>query len=278
MLLKDKDILVEEKNAAEDANKKAKKIRIDKANMRAAWGDAFDYYLRGISEKYLRFRGRATRLEFWGFAAASGIVFVPVYILAEFAEMPMLPYYFSLATLIPMLAVTARRLHDINKSAALYLGIGGIIALSGFFAGVWAMALLLVWAVVLVRLLSRETDLSDGFYGAPNENDEIYGEDNLRIIKKFRSLALSFFALWLVLAAAFFDDWRRQKQQAGTIDSILNDVSVQALDAHLTEAQAAKAEAYMREVLKKLSGKTVSPETLGAYVREAIEAGKTFNN
>lgn len=103
--------------------------------MRAAWGDAFDYYIRGITEKYLMFRGRASRLEFWGFAVAAGIMWIPLYFVGEYAEMPLLPYYFSLATLLPTVAVTARRLHDINKNAALYLIPGAVLAASGFFIG-----------------------------------------------------------------------------------------------------------------------------------------------
>ena len=66
--------------------------------MRTAWGDAFDYYLRGITEKYLNFHGRASRLEFWGFMVASGIVFFPLYGLSIYVDMPMLVYYYYLAT------------------------------------------------------------------------------------------------------------------------------------------------------------------------------------
>ncbi len=121
MLVKDKDILVEdpEKKDGDNAEKspapqKPQRPKIKKENMRAAWGDAFDYYIRGITEKYLLFRGRASRLEFWGYAAAAGIMWIPLYFVGEYAEMPLLPYYFALATLLPTVAVTARRLHDIN--------------------------------------------------------------------------------------------------------------------------------------------------------------------
>lgn len=140
MLVKDKDILVEdpEKKDGDNAEKspapqKPQRPKIKKENMRAAWGDAFDYYIRGITEKYLLFRGRASRLEFWGYAAAAGIMWIPLYFVGEYAEMPLLPYYFALATLLPTVAVTARRLHDINKNAALYLIPGTVLAASGFF-------------------------------------------------------------------------------------------------------------------------------------------------
>ena len=81
MLVKDKDILVEdpEKKDGDNAEKspapqKPQRPKIKKENMRAAWGDAFDYYIRGITEKYLLFRGRASRLEFWGYAAGRNYV------------------------------------------------------------------------------------------------------------------------------------------------------------------------------------------------------------
>lgn len=116
MLVKDKDILVEdpEKKDRRQRGKipcpaKAAAAENKKENMRAAWGDAFDYYIRGITEKYLLFRGRASRLEFWGYAAAAGIMWIPLYFVGEYAEMPLLPYYFALATLLPTVAITARR-------------------------------------------------------------------------------------------------------------------------------------------------------------------------
>lgn len=91
-------------------------------------------------------------------------MWIPLYFVGEYAEMPLLPYYFALATLLPTVAVTARRLHDINKNAALYLIPGAVLAASGFFIGLaGAAVLVLCWAVLLIRLLSRETDLNDGF-------------------------------------------------------------------------------------------------------------------
>jgi hypothetical protein len=61
--------------------------------------------------KYADFNGRATRTEYWWFflavllgSAAASLITLRVYTL------------FSLATLLPMVAVGARRLHDTNRS------------------------------------------------------------------------------------------------------------------------------------------------------------------
>ena len=160
MLVKDKDILVDGgEPKKEDENIKKDKIQkpaIKKENMSSAWGDAFDYYLRGITEKYLRFRGRATRFEFWGFMVAASLIWIPFYFVTEYAEMPMLPYYFALATLLPTVAVAARRLHDLNKNAVLFLLPLALLAASGFFIGLYvALTLVAIWAIFLIKLLSN---------------------------------------------------------------------------------------------------------------------------
>ena len=67
--------------------------------------------VRACFAKYADFNGRATRSEYWWFflavllgsAAASSIAY-RLYVL------------FSLMTLLPMIAVGARRLHDTNRS------------------------------------------------------------------------------------------------------------------------------------------------------------------
>ena len=277
MLVKDKDILVEgDDNNSPDANIKKDKVqrpKINKANMNAAWGDAFDYYLRGITEKYLRFRGRATRLEFWGFMVAAALIWIPFYFICEYAEMPMLPYYFAIATFLPALAVTARRLHDTNKNAFWFLLPVAIFAASGFFIGLYpAIALVLAWCIFLIRLLSAETDERIGFYGEPNENDEIYGDDNGRIIKKFRCIALMVLFIWIAVTAAKFEDWSQQVQQRATIDNIMHQVMTQGQKANLSPEQMKKAQSQMINVLKGLSGQTVSPEDIQKQIDDTIKA------
>ncbi len=283
MLVKDKDILVdggEPKKEDENVKKdKVQKPSIKKENMRSAWGDAFDYYLRGITEKYLRFRGRATRLEFWGFMVAAALIWIPLYFMAEYAEMPMLPYYFALATLLPTVAVAARRLHDLNKNAVLFLLPLALLAASGFFIGLYAaLTLVAIWAIFLIKLLSKPTDEQTGFYGEPNENDEVYGDDNERILKKFRFIALLILIIWLAVAGAKFEDWSQQAQQRATIDNIMQQIITQGQNANLSPEQMKNAQTQMMEALKQMSGKTVSPEDLQKQITDIVKATSGTQN
>jgi uncharacterized membrane protein YhaH (DUF805 family) len=155
MLIKDKNILVEDETKTETPNNKKVKEprpRINRESMKAAWGDAFDYYLRGITEKYLVFRGRASRLEFWGYCVAQGIVLIPIYFLGDYVDMPLLVYYYLAATFLPFVGLMCRRFHDVNKSAKLYLICGFVFLASAFFIRYWAIVLLLLWGIVLIHI------------------------------------------------------------------------------------------------------------------------------
>lgn len=278
MLVKDKDILVEGDNNNATSNENTKKVKIQRPkisskNMRSAWGDAFDYYLRGITEKYLLFRGRASRLEFWGFSVAAAIVWFPLYFGAKYIEMPLLPYYYTLATLLPTVALASRRLHDQNKSAPLFLLPIPILAASGFFIGLYpAVLLVILWAIFLINIFSRSNNLEQNIYGEPAANDEIYGDESILIIKKFRAIALTLFFIWIALSAANLEDWSRQAQQKAAISSIMDQVLIEGKDANLSPEQIDAAQKQMMNVLKSLSGQTVSPDDLAKNISDTIKA------
>ncbi|MBU3016043.1 DUF805 domain-containing protein [Poseidonibacter lekithochrous] len=71
-----------------------------------------------VLKKYTVFNGRARRSEFWYFMLFSTIVSVICAILDYIigSDIGMIGLVYSLAVLLPTLAVGARRLHDINKS------------------------------------------------------------------------------------------------------------------------------------------------------------------
>ena len=71
-----------------------------------------------LKEKYANFSGRASRSEFWYFALFALIVYI-ISIVLVFSVSFSFIYLFSVfifAMILPTLAVTVRRLHDINKS------------------------------------------------------------------------------------------------------------------------------------------------------------------
>jgi uncharacterized membrane protein YhaH (DUF805 family) len=126
------------------------------------------WYLAGL-KKYATFSGRARRKEFWLFTLFNQLIFVAlialliaVAVASDKAGQQGFPYLlhqamiivvviFFLGTLLPSIAVRARRLHDTGKSG--WLMLVGIIPFIGDI-------LLLVWLC------------TEGSYG-PNE----YGAD-----------------------------------------------------------------------------------------------------
>lgn len=73
-------------------------------------------------EKYVIFSGRAARSEYWWFTLFIVIVsivlgLIDMTIFGSDGILSPLSDLFSLATLLPVLAVTSRRLHDIDRSA-----------------------------------------------------------------------------------------------------------------------------------------------------------------
>lgn len=110
------------------------------------------------------------------------------------------------------------------------------------------------------------------FYGAPNDNDEIYGEDNLPIVRKFRFLALTLLAVWLAITGAKLEDWSQQAQQKAAIDLIMDKVLIEGQDAKLTPEQIKAAQGQMLGVLKTLSGQRVSEKEIMEQVDKAVKA------
>ncbi|MEM7702242.1 MAG: DUF805 domain-containing protein [Pseudomonadota bacterium] len=118
-------------------------------------------------KRYFDFEGRSRRMEFWMFALLNTVVFAvlagPLFYSAFFAVVDAelagrgedaaaealfdamtgfagvgLGFYglYALATLIPNIAVTVRRLHDRNMSGWWYLGfiVGGMLPFVGFLS------------------------------------------------------------------------------------------------------------------------------------------------
>lgn len=67
---------------------------------------------KSVLKKYAVFTGRAGRREFWSFVLVNAIISILIGLL----RMQALSAIYSLAVLIPGLAVGIRRLHDTNRS------------------------------------------------------------------------------------------------------------------------------------------------------------------
>lgn len=98
----------------------------------------FTYFLEAFTKNYANFKGRSRRREYWGFALWYCVIFLVSIVLAILTGIgTLLLGAFIIITIVPSIALTVRRLHDINLSEwfALFLlvslipGIGEIIAL-----------------------------------------------------------------------------------------------------------------------------------------------------
>ena len=107
--------------------------------------------------KYIVFSGRAQRSEYWWFFLFTFVISVVLGILAIFASaLRFLEWVFFLAVLLPSLAVTARRLHDTNRTGWWMLMLIGL-GLAGIIAGAVVGAIIYhdeEWGPLLVFLVS----------------------------------------------------------------------------------------------------------------------------
>jgi uncharacterized membrane protein YhaH (DUF805 family) len=147
--------------------------------------------------KFAVFTGRAPRAEYWWFYLATVIVQIPLTIVDEsIGEWSPLSSLFSLATFIPWLAVTVRRLHDTNRSGWWLLALFLPLIAVGFAAasavgtslggpapeptgamlvgiGVAVIAMMIIGITMLVFMVSAGTQ-------GPNDyGDDPYGPDSL---------------------------------------------------------------------------------------------------
>lgn len=75
-----------------------------------------NWYLDILKNKFALFEGRARREEFWMFVLINFIISVVVSVIARAIGLEFLSFVYSIALLVPSLAVGARRLHDTNRS------------------------------------------------------------------------------------------------------------------------------------------------------------------
>ena len=76
----------------------------------------FTYFIEAFTKNYVNFKGRARRKEYWGFTLFYALIFA---ILGAFAFTGIGVILFLVVfvvTLPPSIALTVRRLHDINLS------------------------------------------------------------------------------------------------------------------------------------------------------------------
>ncbi|MEU8571229.1 DUF805 domain-containing protein [Streptomyces pathocidini] len=90
-----------------------------------------NWYL-AVLKKYVTFSGRARRKEYWMFALFSTVISIVLTAADSALDISLLSLVYSLAVLLPSLAVTVRRLHDTDRSGWWILI--GIVPILGWIA------------------------------------------------------------------------------------------------------------------------------------------------
>lgn len=90
----------------------------------------------GCWKKYATFSGRARRKEYWMFALFNAIAYGVAGLIDGVLGTSLVAAVYGLAVLLPTLAVTARRLHDTDRSAWWML-----ICFVPFVGGIWLLVL-----------------------------------------------------------------------------------------------------------------------------------------
>jgi len=118
-----------------------------------------EWYKKVVLENYANFNGRARRSEYWYFFLANFIASLVLGLVDSVIGIQILSGIYSLAVLIPSIAVAVRRLHDINKS--------------GWFLLV--VLIPIVGAIWLIIMLCTEGDKGQNQYGPDpkNQYDEL---------------------------------------------------------------------------------------------------------
>ena len=116
-------------------------------------------YFLGPLKKYAIFSGRASRREYAGFLISLIVIGILLGLIegalniAPESSHSVLANLFSLAVLLPWLAISVRRLHDLNKS------------------GYWVLVFFvpIVGQIVILVLMLIRGDTTENAHGDPNE-------------------------------------------------------------------------------------------------------------
>ena len=109
--------------------------------------------------KYGIFKGRATRSEYWWFFLATSLpdcIFLLSDELSAYEVLIYIYYLFSLAVLVPLIAVGSRRLHDVGKS--------------GWWQLLWVVPII-GW-IFIIYWSAKEGDNEENKFGVPPTIEE----------------------------------------------------------------------------------------------------------
>ncbi len=121
----------------------------------------FDYYLDVFKNKYADFSGRARRSEYWYFLLFNMIALLVAMMVDGILGYPIFYFLYALASFIPSLAVSIRRLHDTGRS--------------GWFL---LLSLIPLIGIILIFFFVQDSAPGSNEYGL-NPKDPDYLEDDI---------------------------------------------------------------------------------------------------
>ena len=120
-----------------------------------------DMFIKVVRYNYTNFKGRARRNEYWMFVLITTVISFGAWVIDGllFPEQRLISNLYSLAIVVPSVAVGARRLHDTGKSG-------------------WWLLLIVAFPfglIALIVLLALDSNIGDNDYGPsekyPHAND-----------------------------------------------------------------------------------------------------------
>lgn len=120
----------------------------------------FNYFIE-VLKKFKDFKGRASRSEYWSFTLIGLAIQIVLMFIGKLIDFPYLSSIFSVFIILPNIAVSVRRLHDVGKSGWMLLI--NLIPIIGF-----------IWLLVLML---RKSDAGDNKYGPNPNNHSVSKED-----------------------------------------------------------------------------------------------------
>jgi uncharacterized membrane protein YhaH (DUF805 family) len=80
-----------------------------------------NWSLTVVTDNYTNFSGRARRSEYWSFVLVNFLIIFAIFHVSYFIHSEILPVIYIIAVLVPTLAVSVRRVHDLGRSGWYYI-------------------------------------------------------------------------------------------------------------------------------------------------------------
>lgn len=173
-----------------------------------------EFFLNGLKQ-YAQFSGRTARLDYWMY----GLINLIIMLVLELAAGSLISGIYSLAVLVPTLAIFVRRLHDIDHSA-------------------WWMLIILVpfigFIVLFVFTMMKGTPGENRFGSNPENAPDRHVSSNGKTILLIIALVIAAIVLSVISTQGTLKEISQEMDSAGnsTMKGIYDQVSADAVSSY----------------------------------------------